>query len=120
MKRYRVGIVGLGRMGSTIDDEVGTGPMAIGLPYSVAAACAASERLELACGADILPVKRAAFRERWGVTALYDDYLRMIAAEQPDIVAITTRGPLHAEMALGAIEAGARMVYLEKAIACSL
>jgi predicted dehydrogenase len=106
-------------MGSTIDDEV-KGYAAIALPYSVAAACRASERLELACGADILPEKREAFRERWGVTALYEDWLQMLAAEKPDIVAITTRGVLHAEMALQAIEAGARMLFVEKAMACSM
>src|SRR5947209_4273744 len=119
MRTYRVGIVGLGRMGSTIDDEV-TDYAAIALPYSVAGACQASDRLELACGADIAPEKREAFRERWGVSALYDDMLRMIAAEKPDIVAITTRGVLHAEMALQAIEAGARMLFVEKAMACSM
>jgi predicted dehydrogenase len=119
MKKYRVGIVGLGRMGSTIDEEVKDYP-SIGLPYSVAAACRASDRLELACGADILPEKREAFRERWGVTALYDDYLKMIAEERPDLVAITTRGVLHAEMAIQAIEAGARMLFVEKAMACSM
>jgi predicted dehydrogenase len=106
-------------MASTIDEEVKDYP-AVPLPYSVAAACRASERLEPACGADILPEKREAFRERWGVTALYDDFLRMIREEQPDILAITTRGVLHAEMAVQAIEAGVRMLYLEKAMACSM
>jgi predicted dehydrogenase len=119
MKRYRVGVIGLGRMASTIDDEV-RDYAAVALPYSIAATCAASERLELACGADLLPEKREAFRERWGVRALYDDYERMIAAEQPDIVAVTTRGTSHAEIAVRSIAAGARMMYLEKAMACSL
>lgn len=119
MKTYRVAIVGLGRMGSTIDEEVVDYP-AMALPYSIAGACQASPRLELVAGADILPEKRAAFRERWGVTALHEDYVEMIAQEQPDLVAICTRGDLHAEMGVRTAEAGVRLIYLEKAIACSM
>ena len=68
MKTYRVAIVGLGRMGSTIDDE-GHTP----LPYSVAAAAQASPRLELVAGCDLVADKCAAFSERWGVSATYQD-----------------------------------------------
>ena len=44
-RTYRVGIVGLGRMGSTIDDEGHSD-----LPYSVAASTLAGERPQLAAG----------------------------------------------------------------------
>lgn len=114
-KVYRVAIVGLGRMGSTIDLEFPDWP-----PYSVAAACAASSRLEVVAGADIDAAKRRAFTERWGVRAVYSDYLEMIANEAPDLVAICTRGPLHAEMAVQAAEAGVPLIYCEKAMACSM
>jgi predicted dehydrogenase len=116
---YRLAIVGLGRMASTIDDEV-VGYPGIGLPYSIAAACRESPRLEVVAGADIDPAKREAFRVRWGVTALYDDYQEMMARERPDMVAICTRGPLHAEMAMATARAGVPMLYLEKALACSM
>jgi predicted dehydrogenase len=119
MKRYRVAIVGLGRMASTIDDEVADHP-AVGLPYSIAAACRASERLEILAGADVDPAKREAFRARWGVTALYDDYREMLERERPEMVAICTRGPLHAEMAVATAQAGVPMLYLEKALGCSM
>jgi len=119
MKKYRVAIIGLGRMASTIDDEV-RDYSAIALPYSIAASCQEIDRIELVAGADILPEKREAFRERWGVSDLYDDYLEMIAQEKPDLVAICTRGELHAEMAVRTAEAGVPMIYLEKAMACSM
>ncbi len=119
MKKYRVAIVGLGRMASTIDDEV-RDYSAIALPYSIAASCQEIDRIELVAGADILAEKREAFRQRWGVTALYDDYLEMMAQEKPDLVAICTRGELHAEMAVRVAEAGVPMIYLEKAMACSM
>ncbi len=112
---YRVAIVGLGRMGSTIDTEMAPGSPA----YSVAAACRASDRLEIVAGADTDPAKRTAFQERWGINALYADYLEMIRQEKPDMVAICTLGPLHAEMAVKTAEAGVPMIFCEKAIACS-
>ncbi len=119
MKKYRVAIVGLGRMASTIDGEV-KGYPAITLPYSIAASCQEIDKAELVAGADILPEKREAFQQRWGVTALYEDYLEMIAQEEPDLVAVCTRGELHAEMAVRVAEAGVPMLYLEKAMACSM
>jgi len=119
VKRYRAAIVGLGRMGSTICDEI-VGYPAFVLPYSIAGAVRASERLELVAGADIDPAKREAFRQRWGVEALYEDYLEMIEREHPDLVAICTKGELHAEMGVRVAQAGVPMIYLEKAMACSM
>jgi predicted dehydrogenase len=113
---YKVAIIGLGRMGSTIDDEFADSQP----PYSVAAACRASHRLQVVAGADIDPGKRAAFAKRWEVPAVYDDYVEMIRREKPDMVAICTLGPLHAEMAVRVAEEGVKMIYCEKAIACSM
>lgn len=113
---YRVAIIGLGRMGSTIDDETPPGAPS----YSVAAASQESDRLQVVAGADIDADKRRAFRQRWGVEALYEDYEEMIRQEQPDLVAICTRGHLHAEMAVRTAELDVPMIYCEKAIACSM
>jgi predicted dehydrogenase len=132
MSVYRVGIIGLGRMGSTIDDE---GHQYV--PYSIAASCAASEHLEVAAGADLLVERREAFGSRWGVSALYEDYREMVAAEKPDLVAICTtasglqkpanrapdssfRGDSHADLAVDLAELGVPMLYVEKAMASSM
>ena len=131
MKHYRVGIVGLGRMGSTIDDEGHTDQ-----PYSIAAACRASERLEVVAGADLRAERREAFGARWGVPALYPDYRQMVAQEAPDLVAVCTtasglqkpaaeapnaefRGDSHAELTVALAQAGVPMLYVEKAMASS-
>ncbi len=134
MKKYRVAIIGLGRMGSTIDDE--KHPSVVP-PYSIAATCRASERLELAAGCDLLPEKREAFKKRWGVSAVYHDYMEMVEREKPDLVAICTRATslqkpgdrapsprfrsdLHAELTASLADAGVPMLYVEKAMACSM
>ena len=130
MQKHTVAIIGLGRMGSTIDDE-GHGDV----PYSVAAATRASERLELVAGADLLPDKRDAFQSRWGV-AVYEDFRDMIDREEPDLVAICTaaclpkpareapdasfRGDSHADLAVAVADMGVPMIYLEKAMASSM
>ena len=130
MEKHTVAIIGLGRMGSTIDDE-GHGDV----PYSVAAATRASERLELVAGADLLPDKRAAFQSRWGA-AVYEDFRDMIHREKPDLVAICTaaclpkpareapdalfRGDSHADLAVAVADMGVPMIYLEKAMASSM
>ena len=119
MKTYRVGIIGLGRMGSTICDEI-VGYDAFKLPYSIAGACEASDRLALACGADLLDDRRRAFADRWGCSALYQDFSEMIRQEAPDLVAICTRGDSHAELAVAVADLGVPMIYLEKAMACSM
>ncbi len=136
MNTYRVAIVGLGRMGSTIDDEV-QDEASLTLPYSIASTCRASERLELVAGSDLRSDRRDAFRERWGVEALYEDYLDMVAEARPDIVAICTtatgldkpgnrapsaefRGDSHADLTVALSEAGVPMLYVEKAMASSM
>ncbi len=119
MKICRVGIIGLGRMGSTICDEV-VGYEAFKLPYSIAGACKASPRLELACGCDLLADKRVAFTERWDCEAVYEDYVEMVEQECLDMVAICTKAENHAELATAVANAGVPMIYLEKAMACSM
>ena len=123
MKKYRVAIVGLGRIGSTLD-------------MSIANACKASDRLELVAGADILPERREAFKTTWGIDAIYEDYGQMIAKESPDLLAVCTtatglpkpgnmaptrdfRDDSHSEVTIHASTAGVPMLYVEKAIACS-
>jgi predicted dehydrogenase len=130
LSTYRVAIIGLGRMGSTIDDE-GHSP----LPYSIAAATGASDRLELVAGCDVDGDKRAAFTERWDIGAVYEDFRQMVAQEQPDLVAVCTRAAgtdnreapdasyrvdLHADLTVALAQLQVPMLYVEKAMACSM
>jgi hypothetical protein len=68
MKTYRLGIIGLGRMGSTIDEEVEDYP-GITLPYFIAVSARAVPELGLVSGCDIVAEKNRAFSDKWGAAA---------------------------------------------------
>jgi predicted dehydrogenase len=113
--KYRVGLVGCGRMGATIDDEVKDRPNAhIFLPYSHAAAIVASERTDLVAVSDPVAEKAESIRARYGAGAAYSDHEAMIDAEALDIVAVATRPGPHAEIICYAAKKGVRGVYCEK------
>ncbi len=120
MARYRVGVIGLGRIASTIDDEVLAKVSSVMVPYSHTAAYMEVPEVEVVAGADLLPEKRAAYTERWGVEAVYDDPVKMLAAEQLDIVSVCTATAYRKEALLACVEAGVKAIYAEKPLAISL
>ncbi|MDP6495866.1 MAG: hypothetical protein QGI09_10725, partial [Dehalococcoidia bacterium] len=82
MRRYRSAVIGLGRMGSTFDDEMLRGGLAF-LPYCHGPAYYHSPLVDLVSGADLHPEQRSLFGERWGVSGehLYSDYNEMLSEE---------------------------------------
>ena len=124
-RKLRVAIISAGRMASTIDDEItsmDTWPsLKQQLPYSHAPCYKAfPEDVEMVAVCDLLEEKCRTFCERWDVPRYYLDYREMIKKEKPDIVSIATAAGLHAEMAIFAMEHGAKGIYCEKAMCCSL
>ncbi len=119
MAKYRAVIVGAGRMAGTIDDEVLEYDACV-LPYSHAAGYAAVPDVELVAFADQNLEKAQSLQQRYGVARAYEDYREMIERERPDIVSITTPATHHCEAVLFAAEHGARAIYCEKALCCSL
>ena len=121
---YRVGIVGLGRVASTIQDEVAGYAGRMLLPYSHTHAYAAVPRTRVCAVADIDPQRTAGYVERWqpefGDIAAYTSYEEMLQTEDLDIVSVCTHAPLHAPVTLAAAQAGVKAVFCEKAIATSL
>lgn len=118
---YRVGLVGCGRMGTTIDDEVKDRPNAhLFLPYSHAAAIVACERTELVAVSDPMADKAETARARYGAQTAYEDPEEMIRQEGLDIVCIATRPSPHAPVTVFAAENGVRGVYCEKPLCNSM
>lgn len=121
---YRAGVIGCGRIGSLLDDELFDREVRDeswrARPCTHAGNYVLHPRTELAAGADNVPRRLARYGAKWGVSHLYADYLEMLEKEQLDIVSIATEAPLHHEMTIAAARAGARAVFLEKPIAASL
>jgi predicted dehydrogenase len=120
-ERYKACLVGCGRMGATIDDEVRDHPDShLWLPYSHAAACVSIDRLSLVAVADVVPEKVEQIRQRYQAPHGYTDYRDMIREERPDLLCIATRPPPHAETVRFAAENGVRAIYCEKPLCCSM
>ena len=119
MARYRVGIIGLGRIASTIDDEV-QGHPGIMLPYSHMACYRDVPVVEVVAAADPYAEQRAAFEARWGVDRLYADYREMLEREKLDIVSVATSAQPRPEIVITCAQAGVRAIYAEKPLAFSL
>ena len=110
---YRGAVVGCGRMGSTIDDEH-IGMPHYPWPWAHAPAIIEARGIELIGAADVDRAKLDDFAQRWGVDALYEDYRELVAQEQPDVVAVTTRPDERAEVVIGLAEAGVRAIFATK------
>ena len=118
---WKACLVGCGRMGATIDDEVCDRPNSwLWLPYSHAAGYVACEATELVAVSDVVAEKAEAIRDRYGASNAYTDYREMIEKEQPDIVSIATRPTPYAEICVFAAEHGVKGIYCDKPLARSM
>ncbi|MEA2531442.1 MAG: hypothetical protein QOG89_3086 [Thermomicrobiales bacterium] len=119
MDRYRVAVIGLGRISSTIDEEV-IGNSAVMLPFSHMGCFREVPRVEVVAGADPYQEQRDAFAQRWGVTNVYADYREMLERERPDIVSVATSAKPRPNIVIDCARAGVRAILAEKPIAFSL
>ena len=121
MQRYRAAVIGLGRMGSTFDDEIEVS-RTFHLPYCHGPSYFHSPHTDLAAGADPHDEQRALFGDRWGVSQehLYSDYREMLERERPDVVSVATTAKIRAAVVLDAVRAGVKAIWAEKPIAFSL
>jgi predicted dehydrogenase len=118
--RYRVGIIGTGRIASTIQDEITISPFSFLLPYSHAGAYEAHPATTIVAAADLNAERREAFGQRWSVDRLYADYQQMLSAEGLDIVSVCVPTRAHAEVMAAIATSGARGVFMEKPICRTL
>lgn len=118
---YKAAVIGLGRMGSTFDDEMKHGG-SIFLPYCHGPSYAASPHTELAAGADPHAEQGAIFGERWGLSErqIYRDHREMLDAERPDFVSVCTTARHRAAILLEVIDAGVKAIWSEKPLTLSL
>jgi predicted dehydrogenase len=119
MAIYRAAVIGCGRMGGFIDDEVGFDhPCA--LPYSHGLSYVESPRTELVAACDADEAKLKAWGERYGVEALYASVAAMMDAEKPDIVSVCTPTAPRCEVTLEALSGRPKALWIEKPMAATL
>jgi len=118
MTTYRVAIIGTGRMGGLIEDELPAGDFH--KPYGHFSAYAAIPQTRVVAVANRGAERLRRFSERFGVTNTYLDYREMIVKERPDIVSVTTPSFARAEPIIFAAEHGVRGIYAEKGLCASL
>ncbi|MGE3844132.1 MAG: Gfo/Idh/MocA family protein [Vicinamibacterales bacterium] len=115
--RLRAAIIGTGRVASLLERD----PLR-SKPHTHAAWYRACYDTDLVAGCDIDTERLAAFGIDWGLPAesLYTDYRNMLARERPDLVSICGYAPDRLAMVRAAVACGARGLWVEKAIACSI
>jgi predicted dehydrogenase len=117
-RTYRVAIIGTGRMGGLIEDELPAGSPA--RPYGHFSAYQAVEQTDVVAVANRGAERLERFRKRFGITNTYLDYREMIDREAPDLVSVTTPSFARAEPIIYCAEHGVRAVYAEKGLCASL
>ena len=118
---YRAAVIGLGRMGSTFDDEITQGG-SIFLPYCHGPTYHAAANIELVAGADPHAEQRQIFGQRWGLDEghQYADYRQMLDKEKLDIVSICTTARHRAAIIQEVAAAGVKAIWAEKPLALTL
>ena len=118
MAKYRVAIIGTGRMGGLIEDELASNQFFS--PYGHYPAYQAIGETEVVAIANRSRQRLTRFSERFGCDNTYLDYRAMIEREKPDIVSITTPSLARAEAIIFAAEHGIKGIYAEKGLCASL
>ena len=121
MKTYRAAVIGCGRMGGFIDNEIVGAPGHVP-PYAHGGGFYACDRTDLVACSDFRADLMAVFGEQYAVPTdrQYTDYQEMIAREDLDIVSVATHVEHHADIVIHAAEQGAKAIYCEKGMAPSL
>jgi predicted dehydrogenase len=116
-RRYRAAIIGTGRIASLLERD----PLRP-KPHTHAGWYTWSPRTELVAGCDVDAGRLGRFGEDWGIppAGLFDDYREMLDRVRPDIVSICAYAPDRRAMIEAAVERGARGLWIEKAVACSI
>ena len=115
---YRVAIIGTGRMGGLIEDELSVNQFTS--PYGHFSAYQFIEQTEVVAIANRGAERLQRFSDRFGITNTYLDYKEMIQVEKPDIVSVTTPSFARPEPIIFAAENGVKGIYAEKGLAPSL
>ena len=114
-KALRCAIVGLGRIGSILEDDALREK-----PCTHAGAIAAVPGCTLVGGADTDAERRSLFARRWNCPAVYEDARQMLREQKPHILCIATHPDSHLRYVRLAADYGVPVAVCEKPLADSL
>ena len=117
--KFRVAIIGTGRMGGLMEDENPFTNQYV-KPYGHFSSYEAIEETEVVAVANRGRERLERFSKRFEFDNGYLDYREMIEEEKPDIVSITTPSVRRAEPIIFAAENGVKGIYAEKGLCASL
>ena len=117
--KIRACVVGCGRMGATIDDELPP-PLHAWRPMAHVAALRSLAEVDLVAVCSRSARRAEAVRRRFGVPSCYTELARMLAAERPDLLCIATPPESHLAIIECAVAAGVRALYCEKPLGRTL
>jgi predicted dehydrogenase len=115
MKKYRVAIIGLGRIAWGMQQDWKTTA-----PRTHIHAWQTLEECVIVAGCDLEEEKCHAFAQEFPEASIYNDYEQMLKSEDIDLISICGWATQRAEMVLASINAGVRGIWCEKAMAVSL
>ncbi len=112
--RARCAIIGLGRIGSTLEED-----RLREKPASHAGAVAANRDCQLEAACDLRPERREAFARRWGCRSVYQDAAVLLQRHSPEILHLATPPDSHLELARLAAASRVPVLICEKPLARS-
>ncbi|HEB31254.1 MAG TPA: Gfo/Idh/MocA family oxidoreductase [Spirochaetes bacterium] len=115
MGNIRNAIVGLGRIGSLLEDD-----KLREKPCTHAGAVDLNSDCLLAAGCDLNKKKRELFKNRWKCTSVYENIGRMLQETSPDILHIATPPETHLEIVKTAVKHNVPLSICEKPLAHNL
>ena len=128
--KYTAAVIGLGRMGSTFDDEVdqSRGPggdnrgSALILPYCHGPSYYFSDKISLIAGVDPDFNKREKFGKRWEINSkyLFKSHQELLEVVKPDILSVCTTAKIRSEIVIDAARSGVKAIWAEKPISITL
>jgi len=113
--KYRVGIIGCGRIAGMLEDD----PLR-GKPCTHAGAFDQVHETKIIAVSDINKNRVNKFGKRWNVQNLYTNYHEMLNKEEIDILSIAAWTRFHHEMVVSAAKSGVQGIFCEKPMALSI
>jgi predicted dehydrogenase len=112
MKKVRCAVVGLGRIGSMLEED-----RLREKPASHAGAITRNRACVLVGGCDINPERCSIFRQRWGCQTVYADIEELLQNTKPEILHIATPPGTHLEIVERALGSSVSLIICEKPLA---